>query len=95
MRSGGEGSWRRQRALGFGGGRRMLGPASSENRACARVFPGDPCVLLLVWRRCLGCAGTWVTPGLAISAPGRAGVFAGGSRGCGRSIAGCRACPHL
>ena len=64
-------------------------------RACARVFPGDPCVLVLVWRRCLGCAGTWVTRGVAISAPGRAGVFAGGSRGCGRSIAGCRACPTL
>ena len=61
---------------------------------CAR-FPGDPCVLVLVWRRCLGCAGTWVTRGVAISAPGRAGVFAGGSLGGGGSIAGCRACPPL
>ena len=30
------------------------------------------CVLVLVWWRCLGCAGTWVTRGAFIPAPGRA-----------------------
>ena len=81
------GSW----ASGAGVGCLVLQVATT----CARVFPSDPCVLVLVWRRCLGRAGTWVTRGVAISAPGRVGVFAGGSRRCGRSIAGCRACPPL
>ena len=80
----------------------MLGPVSSENEGAGsgigrvRAFSlVILCVLVLAWRRCLGCAGTWVTRGVAISAPGRAGVFAGGSRGSGSSIVGCRACPPL
>ena len=75
----------------------MLGPVSSENEGAGsgigrvRAFsPGDSCVLVLAWRRCLGCAGTWVTRGEAISAPGCAGVFARGSRGSG----GVRAVPR-
>ena len=48
---------------------------------CARFFSGDLCVLVLVWWRCLGCAGMWVVRGVSILAPGRAGAFAGGSRG--------------
>ena len=33
------------------------------------------------------------TQRMSISAPGRVGAIAGGSRGRGRSIAGCRSCP--
>ena len=36
------------------------------HRACARAFPGDLCVLVLVCWRFLGCAGTWVTRGVSI-----------------------------
>ena len=91
----GGGSWAWGRAYDAGSCKQRERGCRFGHRACARVFPGDPCVLVLAWRRYLGCAGTWVTRGVAISAPGRAGVFAGGSRGSGRSIAGCRACPPL
>ena len=38
------------------------------------AFPGDLCVLVLVWWRCLGCVGTWVTRGVF--------KICSGTRGC-------------
>ena len=76
-----------ERAVGDGGG------CEFGQRACARAFPGDLCVLVLVWWRCLGCAGTWVNRAVSIFAPIRVGAFARGSPACGGSIAGCWACP--
>ena len=80
----------------------MLGPASSENEG-AGSGTGRVRAFSLVIRACWCWCGGVVSAararrlpwGVAISAPGRAVVFAGGSRGSGRSIAGCRACPPL